>query len=68
MIDNDTIRLNYTFNLTFPNDTHADYHNHQFLIDIEKTLKSTKEEIGKSLAILKEILEMADPFGQIHLK
>ena len=60
LIDNDTIRLEYTFNLTFPNGTHADYHNHQFLIDIEKTLRTTKKEIGKSLAILEEILELVD--------
>ena len=60
LIDNDTIRLDYRFNLTFPNGTQADYRNHQFLIDIEKTLSSTKEEIGKSLEILKEILEMVE--------
>ena len=58
--NNETIKVPYKFNFTYPNGTNTYYRNHQYLVDMKEKLKTTKEGIEKSVKLLKEILEIAD--------
>ena len=58
--NNETIKVPYEFNFTYPNGTSTYYRNHQYLVDIKEKLKETKEGIDKSAKLLKEVLKIAD--------